>query len=98
LKKIIIASNRKSVVNDNRVEIVQPSWFTIPFVRSITEKFSRLNSDMRISFYNTNKLREFIRVHKDSLPCSLQEVECCYIRSHIRVAIQVMWDTRKLLK
>ena len=61
-----MTKNRKSVVNDNRVKTVQPSWFTVPFVRGITEKFSRLNSErMRVSFYSTNKLREFIRVHKD---------------------------------
>ena len=63
-----MAKNRKSVVNDDRVETVQLSWFTVPFVCGITEKFSRLNSErMRVSFYSTNKLREFIRVHKDSL-------------------------------
>ena len=45
LKKIIMANNRKSVVNDNRVEVVHPLWFTVPFVRGITEKFSRLNSE-----------------------------------------------------
>ncbi|KYN31624.1 hypothetical protein ALC56_14123 [Trachymyrmex septentrionalis] len=38
LKKIIIARNRKSVINDNRIEAVQPSRFTVPFVRDITEK------------------------------------------------------------
>jgi len=64
LKKIIMARNRKSVVNDDTVETVQPSWFTVPFVRGITE--SRLNSErMRISFYS--KLREFNKVHKDPL-------------------------------
>ena len=68
LKKIILANNRKSVVNDNRVEVVHPLWFTVPFVRGITEKFSKLNKRMRVSFYSTNKLREFIRVRKDPLP------------------------------
>ena len=61
-----MTKNRKSVVNDNRVETVQPSRFTVPFVHGITEKLSRLKSKrMRILFYSTNKLREFIRVHKD---------------------------------
>ncbi|KYQ46149.1 Histone-lysine N-methyltransferase SETMAR [Trachymyrmex zeteki] len=69
LKNIIMVSNRKSVVNDNSVDVVQPSWFTVPFVRGISEKFGRLNSgQMRVSFYSINKLREFIRVHKDPLP------------------------------
>ncbi|KYN30038.1 hypothetical protein ALC57_00481 [Trachymyrmex cornetzi] len=69
LKNIIMASNTKRVVSDNSVDVVQPSWFTVPFVRGITEKFNRLNSEhMRVSFYSVNKLREFIRVHKDPLP------------------------------
>ncbi|KYN29422.1 hypothetical protein ALC57_01134, partial [Trachymyrmex cornetzi] len=51
------------------IALMQPSWFTVSFVRGITEKFSRLNSEhMRISFYSVNKLREFIRMHKDPLP------------------------------
>ena len=36
LKEIIMASNRKSIVN--RVEVVQPSWFTVPFIRDIIKK------------------------------------------------------------
>ncbi|KYN12032.1 hypothetical protein ALC57_15783, partial [Trachymyrmex cornetzi] len=68
LKNIIMASNRKRVVSDNSVDVVQPSWFTVPFIRGITEKFNRLNSEhMRVSLYSVNKLREFIRVHKDPL-------------------------------
>ncbi|KYQ47791.1 hypothetical protein ALC60_13177, partial [Trachymyrmex zeteki] len=69
LKNVIMASNRKNVVRENSVDVVQPSWFTVPFVRGITEKFNRLRSDhMRVSFYSINKLREFIRVQKDPLP------------------------------
>jgi len=36
LKEIIMASNRKSIVN--RVEVVQPSWFIVPFIRDIIKK------------------------------------------------------------
>jgi len=47
LKKIIM-TNRKSVVNDNKIEAV-PSWFIVPFIRDIIEKLSKLNSErMRI--------------------------------------------------
>jgi len=35
LKKIIMANNRKSVINDNRVEVVQLLWFTVHFVRDM---------------------------------------------------------------
>ena len=48
LKNIIMTSNRKSVVNDNNVDIVQSSWFTVPFIHGITEKFGRLNSDLTV--------------------------------------------------
>ena len=62
---------------------MQPSWFTVLFVRDITE-LSKLNSEhIRISFYSTNKLREFIRVHKDSLSHKKSNV----IRSRIRAAM-----------
>ncbi|XP_018313144.1 uncharacterized protein [Mycetomoellerius zeteki] len=68
LKNVIMASNRKNVVNDSSIDVAQPSWFTVPFVRGIIEKFSRLNSyRMRVSFYRSNKLREFIRVYEDPL-------------------------------
>jgi len=40
-----MTSNRKNVVKNNKVEAVQSSWFTVPFVRGITEKLSRLNSE-----------------------------------------------------
>jgi len=42
------------------------SLCTVP--TPVSEKFNRLNSDdIRISFYNVNKLWEFIKVHKDPL-------------------------------
>ena len=67
LKKIIMVENRKSVVNDNR----SSAAFVVPFVRGITEKFSRLNSErMRVSFnsikgvdtFNECKNRSIFRI------------------------------------
>ena len=62
--KNIINFKRKKWDNDN-IESAGPSWFTIPYIPMFSEKFNRLNSeDIRISFYNVNKLREFIKIHK----------------------------------
>ncbi|KYM93792.1 hypothetical protein ALC62_15636 [Cyphomyrmex costatus] len=69
LRNIIMARNRRRVADDHSRDVERPSWFTVPFVRGITEKFNRLNnSHLRVSYYSSNKLREFIRVHKDPLP------------------------------
>ena len=44
-------------------------WFSVSSVRGVIEKFSRLNNErIKVSFYSTNKLREFIRIHKNPLP------------------------------
>ena len=93
LKKIIMASNRKSVVNDKRIEVA----FVHYSFRSITEKFNRLNTEcMRVSFYSTNKLQEFVRVHKDLLPCDKKSN--LFIRFRVRVAMQVMVQIRRQLR
>jgi len=43
----------------------EPSWFIVPYVSYyFQKKFNRLNSDIRISFHNVNKLREFIKMLK----------------------------------
>ena len=51
LKKIIMVENRKSVVNDSR----SSAAFVVPFVRGITEKFSRLNSERMIVLHITHR-------------------------------------------
>ena len=85
-----MASNKKSVVNDNRIEaafVIRCSF------RGITVKLSWLNSErMRILFYSTNKLRKFIRVYKDFL---LRDKKLL-IRSRVRIAIYVGQTCRQL--
>lgn len=42
------------------------SWFTVPFIPSLTEKFNKFNrDDIKVSFYSSNKLKKYIKVHKD---------------------------------
>ncbi|KYN21095.1 hypothetical protein ALC57_06540 [Trachymyrmex cornetzi] len=68
LRKIIMVDNRKEVVEENCINKEECSWFTVPFVRGVPEKFNRLNSEnMRVAYYSSNKLQEFIRVHRDPL-------------------------------
>ena len=65
MKNIINFKRKKNVVIISK----GLSWFTVSYVSLLSEKFNRLNNeDIRISFYNFNKLRKFIKVHKDPLP------------------------------
>lgn len=60
-----IKNNDKSVSDSNK----NSSWFTIPFVNTIWNKFKRIvnNIDSKISFYSMNKLCSLIKVQKDLL-------------------------------
>ena len=45
------------------------SWLTVPFIPLHTEKFNRFNNnDIRVSFRSPNKLKKYIKVHKDVYP------------------------------
>ena len=45
------------------------SWLTVPFIPLHTEKFNRFNkNDIRVSFRSPNKLKKYIKVHKDICP------------------------------
>ncbi|KYM96667.1 hypothetical protein ALC62_12663, partial [Cyphomyrmex costatus] len=66
VKNKFIVNDRPTNTQNNSRSV---SWLTVPFVPGITEKFNRLNSShLRVSYYSSNKLHEFIRVHKDPLP------------------------------
>jgi len=72
LKKHLFKSdslaNNTQVINTN-----DPiTYFTIPYVPSISERFKHIvkDLDVRLSYYSINKMKSFIRVHKDSLPSS----------------------------
>jgi len=45
-------------------------WFTVPFIKTISEKFKSITngSISRLSFFSMNKLNSLIKVHKDPLP------------------------------
>lgn len=55
--------------NKNEDLSVVQSWFTVPFIPSLTEKFNQFNrNDIKVSFYSLNKLQKYIKVHKDPRP------------------------------
>jgi len=90
-----MARNRKSVVNDDRVETVQYSWFTVPFIRGITEKFSKLNNErMRVLFYCSIEYAINCDNSLGYIKAPLPRDKKLFIRSRIRVAMQIMWDRR----
>lgn len=46
-------------------ENVNKSWFTIPFVLNISDKFKNIIKDLNIKFFSLNNI---IKTHKDPLP------------------------------
>ncbi|KYN02856.1 hypothetical protein ALC62_06323 [Cyphomyrmex costatus] len=71
LKNIIMARNKRRVTDDHSQDVVQPTWFTVPFVRGITEKINRLNnSHLRVQYFEKYRLvsSSCITMHKNPLP------------------------------
>jgi len=66
--KAIQQNNNKDneTINNNKI------WFTVPYIKSISDKFENIinGSVSRVSFYNMNKLSRLIKAQKDSLPKS----------------------------
>ena len=91
LKKIIMASNRKSVINNNRVEAVQFLWFTVPFVRDYWEvdwiaSVWEFHFIALISCENSLEcIRTLYRVTRSWM---------LFISPRVRVTMQVMWNRR----
>ncbi|XP_018373120.1 PREDICTED: uncharacterized protein LOC108767647 [Trachymyrmex cornetzi] len=53
--------------NDNSAAMT--SWFSVPFIKNITDRFMKLNrDDLKVSFFSSNKINKFVRVHKDRIP------------------------------
>jgi len=57
---------------DNELINNKKIWFTVPYIKSISEKFKNIinGSESRVSFFSMNKLSRFIKAQKDSLPKS----------------------------
>ena len=56
-------------MNDKDEAKESVSWLTVPFIPRHTEKFNRFNNnDIRVSFRSPNKLKKYIKVHKDVHP------------------------------
>ena len=80
-------TNRKSVVNDNKIEAV-PSWFIVPFIRDIIEKLSKLKRAYEdIVLINCENSLECIRILYRVIRSRM-----LFIKSRVKIAMQVMWD------
>ncbi|XP_071579118.1 uncharacterized protein [Temnothorax nylanderi] len=64
--------NRDSNTNVRRNEEEAASFFTLPYIPTITEKFKNAIRELnvRLSYNSLNKMRTFIKAQKDSLPRS----------------------------
>ncbi|XP_071653246.1 uncharacterized protein [Temnothorax longispinosus] len=62
--------NRDSNTNVRQNEEEVAPFFTLPYVPTITEKLRNATRDLnvRLSYNSLNKMRTFIKAHKDSLP------------------------------
>ncbi|XP_018393372.1 PREDICTED: uncharacterized protein LOC108772348 [Cyphomyrmex costatus] len=64
------SSNNNNGLNDkNEGESSElPSWFIVPYVPRLTDKFKQFNrNNIKVAYYSANKLRKYIKVHKDPL-------------------------------
>ncbi|KYN16034.1 hypothetical protein ALC57_11718, partial [Trachymyrmex cornetzi] len=71
LKSLIYnKTSKQKVMTETPVEVVKKSWFLVPFVSKISEKFKDItkNLNMSMAFFSLNKLNSFIKTHKDPLP------------------------------
>ncbi|KYM98956.1 hypothetical protein ALC62_10317, partial [Cyphomyrmex costatus] len=59
-------TNEISINNEESSQVT--SWFTVPFVPTMMDKFKQFNrNNIKVSYFSTNKLRKYIKVHKDPL-------------------------------
>ena len=65
---------------ENNKESINPSWFTVSYVPILTEKFRQFDrNNIKVSYYSTNKLKKFIKVHKyplDSFSNVVYKINC----------------------
>jgi len=80
-------SNSATNVDTDRV-----SWFLLPYIDSTSEKFSPIckDIDIKLAFFNDNKLNRFIKVQKDTLPKF--DNKTWSIRFVVNNAMHLMWD------
>ena len=64
--------SKKQSTDDTSEEVEKISWFIVPYIPSISERFLNIfkNSNIKIAFYSLDKLCRFIKVQKDALPIS----------------------------
>jgi len=60
--KIVRYKNNNENCSDKKI------WFTVPFIKTISEKFKSITNGAGLSFFSMNKHNSLIKVHKDFLP------------------------------
>ncbi|XP_039309325.1 uncharacterized protein LOC120358632 [Solenopsis invicta] len=72
LRCLFVGRSKKQLLDNTSEELKKISWFTVPYVPSISERFINIfrNSNSKTAFYSLNKLSRFIKVQKDTLPIS----------------------------
>lgn len=69
--KLLLALNQTGLEpNEDHSEKRPSSYFTIPYIPTFSEQFKRVlrNHDTGVSYFGLNKLRNFVKVHKDIMP------------------------------
>ncbi|KYN01716.1 hypothetical protein ALC62_07490 [Cyphomyrmex costatus] len=63
------SKNNNDLNDNNKGESSKlPSRFVVPYVPRLTDKFKQFNrNNIKVAYYNANKLRKYIKVHKDPL-------------------------------
>ena len=84
VKTLISKLNSCSIKrSNNNLSKEWVKWFFIPYVEDISNKFKNIINEIchRVSFFNLNKLNQFIKIHKDSLNDLkrnvVSKINCC---------------------
>ena len=69
-------------------------WLTFPYFKGVSEQFKNLlnNIQQKVTFYNMNKLNQFIKVYKDSLPDFNKINVLLYIKLIVRIVMHPTLD------
>ncbi|KYM97837.1 hypothetical protein ALC62_11470 [Cyphomyrmex costatus] len=71
-KRIKSIINKPSQLNSNDNNIIRKNinWLIIPYIKGFSERFNNIVNGLnhKISFYSINKLNDYIKVQKDSIP------------------------------
>lgn len=74
-RKTLKQSEKSNHMTNDKEKI---SWFTIPFLPVIYEKFKKITKDLnvKIAFFSLNKLNRFVKAEKDVLAHNSNKKRC----------------------